>query len=621
MENMEGKNCRDAPLKSREKTEINRVRIPKEWSESVVVGLDQVCRFIYNLVKKEVVSGKNCLLALDGYLGAEWQLMVPRINKLLVEEGFDAEVIDIASCYKSSNEIEKIINPLLNSDPFFGQVFDGNLEDFLDPNCLEALKKKLESHKSKMLKAIGPTPKVIICFGCGAANKSLNALYDFVFYVDITREEFINRAQKNHFGFLEPQKISKANNQAADIGLPVHLFKISYYVYYPLLEKYKKWLLSHICFYIDDNIGKEPKLVTKEAFDGILSVLAQYPIRLKPLYVPGPWGGQWIKKTRKLHKSLVNCAWAFEAITPEMSLKIVVAETYLEIPFLTFLLKESRRIMGDEAVRRFDNFFPIRVHYDDSMGGGNMAIQVHPPASYVKKYFNEQIGQDESYYVVLTGPGAKVYLGLKEEIDSDKFLEAVRKAETKNIPFDYDKYVNSIPSKAGDLFSIPAGTVHASGRNELVLEMGNSYGYTFHIYDYLRPDLQGRLRPIHSQHAFQVIKFHRKAKWVNQHLKQQPILIRSGQDWAEYLLGKLREIFYVVHRLEFTRKIDDHTDGKFHILTLVEGEKTMIQSKKNANRKIMMHFSETVIVPACFGEYSILNLGSTQCKVIKVLLK
>lgn len=610
------------PLKLKDEMALNRPKTPKEWSESIIVGLDEVCRFINNLAKQSVTSsGRSCLLALDGFLGVEWQSIVSRVKESLMEAGFNTEVIDIASYYKSSGEIEKIINPLLTCDPFFGRVFDGSLEDFLDPSRLGALKRKLKSDKTKNAKSIESSPRVVICFGCGAANKFLRGFYDSVFYVDITREEFIKRAQKNGFGFLRSQEISQATDQVADVGLPVYLFKLSNYVYYPMLERYKKYLLRQIDFYVDGNIAEEPKLAARDVFNGLLSVLAHYPIRLKPLYIPSPWGGQWIKKIRKLPKSMINCAWSFEAVTPEMSLKIAVGGTFLEIPFLTFLLKESRKIMGYSAFERFHGFFPIRVHYDDSMEGGNMAIQVHPPTSYVKKHFNEPVGQDESYYVVLTGPGSKVYLGLKEEIDKEQFYQAVRKAETQGAPFDYDKYVNSIPSKAGDLFLIPAGTVHASGRNEVVLEIGNSYGYTFHIYDYLRPDLHGRLRPIHSLHAFQVIRFHRRARWVSQHLKQRPQLIRSGQDWAEYLLGKVREIFYVVHRLEFATKIDDDTKGKFHILTLVEGKSIVVQSQEYPERRFKLSFSETVIVPACFGKYSILNLGRNPCKVVKVLLK
>jgi len=610
-------------LKPEEEIALNRPEIPGEWIKSIVVGTDAICRLVNSSVNQAIASsGKRaCILAIDGFLGVEWQRFISAMKDSLVEAGFSAETIDIASCYKPLSENEKIINPYLSGDPFFGRIFDGHLEDFLDNNKIDALQGKLKSYKSKEAESTAYSPQAVVCYGCGAANSFLRELFDFVFYMDITREEFVKRIQKNEFGFLRPSEISEGMSQAADIGLPVYLFKISTYVYYPVLERYKKHLLPYIDCYLDGNISEELKLVPRDAFDGILSVLAQYPIRLKPLYVPSPWGGQWIKKIRKLPKSMINCAWSFEAIAPEMSLKIAVGNTFLEIPFLTFLSRESVRLMGYSAAERFENFFPIRVHYDDGIEGGNMAIQVHPPTSYAKKCFDEEIGQDESYYVVFTGLGSKVFLGLKEETDEKEFYQAVRKSEIQNVPLDYDKYVNSIPSKVGDLFLIPAGTVHASGRNEVVLEIGNSYGYTFHIYDYLRPDLHGRLRPIHSSHAFQVINFRRTARWVNQHLKQRPRLVRSGQDWAEYLLGKLEEIFYVVHRLEFATKIDDDTKGKFHILTLVEGDGMVVQSKEHPGRKYGLNFSETVIVPACFGKYSILNSGRDLCKVVKVLLK
>jgi mannose-6-phosphate isomerase class I len=304
-----------------------------------------------------------------------------------------------------------------------------------------------------------------------------------------------------------------------------------------------------------------------------------------------------------------------------MSLRILLGRTCLEVPFNTLLVKQSQKIMGSAAAKRFGSFFPIRVHYDDSIDGGNMAIQVHPPVSYVKNHFNERVGQDESYYIARVGPGSKVFLGVKNNVEREEFFRAVRKSEIEGTPMDYQRYVNSFSSRVGDLFSIPAGTVHASGRNEIVLEIGNSYGYTFHIYDYVRPDLNGNLRPIHADHAFRVLRFHRNASWAQKHLKQKPKLIRSGQDWAEYSLGEIREIFYKVHRLEFSKRIDDTADGKFHILTLIGGQRIAVQSKEDPSRKYALNFSETVIVPACLGEYSVTNLGPDPCKVIKVFLK
>jgi len=233
---------------------------------------------------------------------------------------------------------------------------------------------------------------------------------------------------------------------------------------------------------------------------------------------------------------------------------------------------------------------------------------------------------DESYYVVKVWKGAKTYHGLKEETDLKKLYSLCERAEKKRIPFDHDLYINSWPSKVGDLYLIPAGTIHASGANQLVLEIDfdgtkNGTEYTFHLYDYLRVDLDGNLRAIHLNHSFSVIRPYRRTGWVAKHLKQPARLIRSGDGWAEYLLGERNDMYYKVHRLEFKEKIDDDTKGKFHILTLVEGDGVLVRSQKYPERQFKLNYTETVIVPACMGGYSIVNLGKSFCKLTKALLK
>jgi mannose-6-phosphate isomerase class I len=580
----------------------------------LIIGLTEIGQLVINLLKKGSFKKKYPLLALDGFIGVEWKQIVSELKEMLRKENFRVKDIDIASCYKSSAEIEKIVSPFLTDDPVFGIIFKGRLENFLVQEKAKELRKAFKTLKGN---------DVVICYGCGAANKRLTDLYDFIFYVDITREEVGRRIKKNLVYPLGSKPKSKKVRNSAEDNSPIYLAtKRFYYIEYPVLDAYKRHLLPQVDFYIDGNITGEPKLISQRALNKILSKIAQYPFRIKPYYDPGPWGGQWLKRVRKLPESMPNCAWSYEIMGPEVSLKIAIGDNYLEIPFPLLLWQRSCEIMGEEATKRFHDNFPIRVNYDESIGGGDMAIQVHPNTSYIKKHFNEWMGQDESYYIVAAGPGAKVYLGLREKIDKDELYKRVRRAEIDGIPFDHEQYVNSIPSKTGDLFLIPAGTVHASGRNEVVLEISaTTYRYTFHLYDYLRPDLDGKLRPIHSHHAFQVIKFFRRSHWVAKNLKQKPSLVKSGKGWATYLLGKRKDMFFVVYRLEFTKKIEEETGDKFHILNLVEGDSVLVQSQRHPERRFRLDFSETLIVPACIAKYSIINLSDRPCKVLKILLK
>ena len=591
---------------------VNRLQVPRQWVESIVVGRDKVCKFVGNLIIRHLKAKKRtCVIALDGFLGVEWETILLGMNGVLKKEGLRFETIDFSSTYKSPKEIERIVNPCMANDPSFGLVSKKKLEHLLNHDHVEILRKHLEDHRTKSAESL---PAGIVCYGCGAAISRLRGFYDYIFYVDITREELFNRSLKKPLFPLG----SKGT------GLPAHeSMRRLYYVDFPVLNKHKKRVLGYVDWYVDGNLVEDLKLVSREVYEGILSTIAEYPFMIKPLYYPVAWGGTWLKIIKKLPDSMTNSGQA--CILPwENSVRIRVNGILLEIPFFNLMWKEPVKIMGEYACKKFDKKFPIAYYYDDGYGGGNMALQVHPDTAYIKKHFNEPLRQDESYYILYAGDGARTYLGLKEDADVNEFRRACVKAEREGTSFDYEEYVNSIPTRAGDYFLIPAGTLHASGRNQVVLEIDGCFhayapGYTFHLYDYLRSDLDGILRSIHIKHAFNVLRKSRRAKWVTECLKQAPRLIRSGEDWAEFVIGEREDMFFKVHRLEFSTKIEDETEGTFHILTLVEGNSVMVKSNDRPERSFKLNFTETLIVPAALGKYSVSNVGSVPCKVTKAL--
>jgi mannose-6-phosphate isomerase class I len=355
----------------------------------------------------------------------------------------------------------------------------------------------------------------------------------------------------------------------------------------------------------------------------MLSHRAQRPFQLKAFHDPGVWGGQWLKKIRKLPEEMVNCAWAYELMAYHMSIRLPLGDTFLEVPFPVMLDREPDKIMGQRVNRRFKGLWPIRVNYDDSWKGGDMAIQIHPDAAYIKRTFREPLHQDESYYIMAATPDAYVHLGLKEGVDIAEFYELVRRAERDGTPFDHRRFVNVFPARQGDLFLIPAGTVHASGKGCVVLELSSTTDrYTFHFYDYLRPDLNGKLREIHAEHAFRMLRKypHRNTPWVKKNLIQEPRCIRKGKDWAEYVLGKREDLVFEVRRFEFATAVEDDTRGVPHVLSLAEGETVIIRPLAFPDRDFRLPFSETAIVPACTGKYTIVNQGNNISKVLKTLV-
>ena len=596
------------------RTTVNELELNSEIAQSIIVGPDRFCRYLTLMAQRPRRSGKPLVLFLESFPGVDWELLISRLEEAFRRTTLKTHFINGETIYKPPDEIENLIEPYLGFDKYFGRIYEGDIYDFIDSKKAVKLRDAIRDLQNSERKS------VIICFGSGIFNKFVRKFCDFLLYIDLTREKFYEIIQRRPPTMIRLKTF--LGEGVADAGLSVDAFKLAHYIYFPVFDKQRRYVLKHLDYYVEGDSIDEIKLIPRKYFMKIIHELARRPIRLKPIYIPSPWGGQWIKRLRRLPEKLINCAWAFEAVAPEMSLIVKLKDIRLKIPFVTLLTCEYENIVGREIYRRFKGFFPIRVHYDDSFEGGNMAIQVHPDNKYIKENFNEPIGQHESYYIVHVKNGAKVFLGLRDGIDIEDFRQAVLRAERYREPFDYEKYVNSFKSEVGDLFLIPAGTVHALGKDQVCVEIGTSYGYTFHIYDYLRPGLNGKLRPIHAEHAFKAIKFKRVASWVSSNLRQKPKVLRRGRNWVEYLLGRFREIPYEVRRLDFKEVVEDSTYGRrFHILVLVEGKALEIIVKRNPSRRMKINFSEAVIIPVSVRRYILRNLGDVPCKVLKVLLK
>ena len=252
-----------------------------------------------------------------------------------------------------------------------------------------------------------------------------------------------------------------------------------------------------------------------------------------------------------------------------------------------------------------------------------MSIQVHPDRKYVQENNDELGRQDESYYIVVAGQESKTYCGFKENADVEEFIFNAKRAETEKVGFNHDDYVNSFPSKPGMQFLLPAGTIHASGRNQVILEIGSLTigSYTYKMYDYLRKDLDGNLRPIHTYHGERVLDRSRKASWVSENLVQAPRLVRETEDFKETIVGEHDLLYFSLRNVRFPKRYTDETTDRFHVLVLVEGERCIIRSLSNPEKYFVQDYLEMVIVPAGFGPYEVINMKEGVVTMHKTLLK
>ena len=534
-------------------------------------------------------------VAVDGFQGVLWQDLRRGLSSALGQVGAQLSWVDTTRYLRSTDELEQLIAPNLGGDdPLFGRICDADLEAFLDMAALRAAVAAMDG---------GP----VLVYGPGA---SLVEGWDLLMYVDVPKDEIQRRMRAG---------------AVCNLGAPGptafgQMYKRAYFVDWPVLNRHKARLLPRLDWFVDAGRLDGPTVISGDHLRAALQEMAHGPFRPRPWFLPGPWGGQWMREHFPgLRDDVPNYAWSYELIAPENGLVLQSGEHRLEFSFDLLMYQQHREVLG-RAAERFGHSFPIRFDYLDTMGGGNLSIQVHPRPDYILEQFGEPYTQDESYYIVTCKPGARVYLGLRDGASPEEFRQAVERSQREQVPIDVDRFVHSVESHPHDLFLIPHGTIHGSGAGNLVLEISATpYIYTFKIYDWVRRDLEGNLRPLNIERAWDNLYFDRREGYVHEYLCPRPAVLRSATAGRELLLGTHEQLFYEVRRYELWGELWASTDDRCHVLNVVGGPGVRVRTPNG--REAVFHFGETFVVPAAAGEYSIAPLDARPCMVVFAFVK
>jgi mannose-6-phosphate isomerase class I len=496
------------------------------------------------------------------------------------------ELVDARRFLAPWEEIERrTASSMLAGDPVFGRVFDGALSELFDE-----------------LPPVGSRGQLVVVFGPGAAFVE----HDLLWYADLPKRTSLSAVRRGEAGNL--------GQPAGQAGSEQRLL----FVDWPVLDRHKQRLLPRLDRYVDVRDDETPHSLAGAPLRRTLRDLADRPFRTRPTFLPGPWGGQWLREKLGISTDAPNLAWSYELITPESGI-LLGTDDPIEVGFELLMAAEGERVLGRELTERFGVSFPIRFDYLDTFGGGHLSIQCHPSEEYMRETFGLPYTQHETYYVVDTTPGAVIFLGLRQDADLEAFRREARHAEDPGLELDPEQYLQTHPAVRHRLYLIPAGTPHASGAGNLVLEISATpYLYTLRFYDWLRRDLDGELRPVHLAHAFSNLDSRRSGASVRRELIPEPRPVREGVGWVELELGRLPDVFYVVHRLDFEEAVEDDTAGRFHVLNLVAGEEVEIDTSAGAVHGLA--YAETIVVPASVGRYRIRRVRGGECKVVKAFV-
>lgn len=227
-----------------------------------------------------------------------------------------------------------------------------------------------------------------------------------------------------------------------------------------------------------------------------------YPLKFKPRIKERIWGGSAIlnkrsKAAARLDKSKpYGESWDLSSVKGDIS---VVANGFLKGNNLTEIIEVYMGdLVGEQHFERFGLEFPLLVKYLDC--NDKLSVQVHPDDTLAEERHNSY-GKTEAWYVADCKPGAAIYLGFKDlNITREEYLAAVAESRLAEL-------LNRIEVKKGDVFYIPAGTVHALGAGIEVVEVQQTSDVTYRIYDWDRVDASGKGRELHTALAVDAIDF------------------------------------------------------------------------------------------------------------------
>ena len=300
-----------------------------------------------------------------------------------------------------------------------------------------------------------------------------------------------------------------------------------------------------------------------------------YPLTFKPNIKERIWGGD--KLRIQLGKPAADGpageSWELSGVSGTIS---EIQNGPLEGTLLTDLIVQApQAILGKEVIDRFGTSFPILIKFIDAQT--DLSIQVHPNDEIAAKRHGSK-GKTEMWYIIDADPGARLVLGFKEKIASSEFERHLKDKTLLNI-------LHEQPVRAGEIYFIEAGTVHAIGGGILLAEIQQTSDITYRIFDYDRLGADGKPRELHIELAGDVmdlkpaheahIKYSREANQLN------PVV---------------HSPFFITHFLPVAQHVDRDLSNRnaFTIYMCVGGTVTL----SSGDYSVELSKGRTALVPA-----------------------
>ena len=315
-----------------------------------------------------------------------------------------------------------------------------------------------------------------------------------------------------------------------------------------------------------------------------------YPLLFWPNMHSVVWGGERLCAYKGLAQMAEPIGESWEVSAVPSSTSIVSNGVFKGRDLISVIAEYPEAILGKAVNERYQGKLPLLVKFIDAKQ--DLSIQVHPNDEMAQREHGK-MGKSEMWYVIRADEGAHLYAGFKTEISPEEYERRVADGSIVEVLADHSV-------KAGDVFYLPAGRVHAICGGILLAEVQQSSDVTYRIYDYNRPGMDGKPRELHTELAARALDYHVEENYRTDYIDSTNRATQIID--TPYFDVRVMEISKPFHR--DLRKYDS-----FIISMCIEGSCKI--SVRSTGYEILLRQGHSTLIPAAIADYDVVPLAGT----------
>ncbi len=313
-----------------------------------------------------------------------------------------------------------------------------------------------------------------------------------------------------------------------------------------------------------------------------------YPYLFDPNLHETIWGGDSLCPFKGLtpHENPVGESWEVSAVPSSPDTISNGAEKGKDL--ISVIAADPEAILGKAVSKQYDGKMPLLVKFIDAKK--DLSIQVHPNDEMANRVHGK-MGKTEMWYVLDAKPGSYLYCGFKSEISKEEYKQHIADGTITDVLARHEV-------KAGDVFYIPAGRVHAICSGIMLAEIQQSSDVTYRIYDYNRPGLDGKPRELHTELAAEALDFSVSDSYGSDysHEANKPNVILD----TEFFCVRVSDLDKPCH-------YDMKGFDSFVVCMCLKGD-CKIKVKETGDELVLKE-GYTCLIPAAIADYEITPVG------------